>query len=204
MTTGRIMSNQAHKLRKSCESLLGICTGIIADDALNAREVQFLDQWLRDNTDVAAVWPGEVLGKRICEVLADGIVTDDELQYLKQTIAELIGGTLQETGAIGGLSTRLPLNDDRANPIIFPDNAFCFTGNFLYGTRAACERAVMQRGGIAFDGVRKNLEYLVVGTLVSEDWANHSFGRKIETAVDYQNKGRPVLIISEQHWVKHL
>lgn len=198
------MSNHAHKLRKSCESLLGICTGIIADDSLNEREVNFLNLWLRDNADISTVWPGEVIARRINETLADGIVTRDELEYLKQTLKELIGGTLQDTGSIKGLSTRLPVNDDRAVPLVFQNTAFCFTGNFLYGTRAACERAIMKRGAMAFDNVRKNLEYLVIGTMVSQDWANTSHGRKIEKAIDYQNKGCPILIISEEHWVKHL
>lgn len=204
MSIGRVMSNHAHKLRKSCESLLGICAGVMADGTLNEHEVKFLQLWLQDNPDIATVWPGEILAKRIQEVLADGTITQDELAYLKQTIDDLLGGTLQETGAISGLSTKMPLNDDKANPIIFNGNAFCFTGNFLFGTRAACERAIMQRGGTAFDGVRKNLEYLVVGTMANEDWANTSYGRKIEKAVEYQGKGSPILIISEEHWVKHL
>lgn len=99
MTIGRLMSNHAHKLRKSCESLLGICAGIIADDTLNAKEVRYLEQWLNDNADLAAVWPGSVLARRIGEALADGIVTDDELTHLKQVISDMVGGTLQETGA---------------------------------------------------------------------------------------------------------
>lgn len=201
---GRLMADQAHKLRKSCESLLGICTGIIADENLNEKEVRFIDLWLSNNTDIASVWPGEVIAKRIHEVLADNIVTPDELEYLKQTLKELIGGTLQDTGAIGGLSTRLPVNDERAHPVVFDGTAFCFTGNFLYGTRAACERAVMARGAQAFLGIKTNLEYLVIGTMVSQDWANSSHGRKIEKAVEYQNKGRPLLIISEEHWIKYL
>lgn len=204
MNIARDMSNHAHNMRKSCESLLGICAGVIADGELNEREVRFLQLWLQDNADIASVWPGEILAKRIQEVLSDGVVTPDELNYLKQTLEDLLGGTLEQTGATGGLATRMPLNDDRANPVIFNENAFCFTGNFLFGTRAACERAVMQRGGTAFDGVRKNLEYLVVGTLANEDWANTSYGRKIEKAVEYQNKGSPILIISEEHWAKHL
>lgn len=204
MTIGRLMSNEAHKLRKSCESLLGICTGLMADGKLNEQEVRFLDLWLKDNEDIAALWPGDVIARRIRDVLADDIVTDAELEHLQDTLKELIGGTLQDTGVIGGLSTRLPINDDRASPINFKDTSFCFTGNFLFGTRAACERAITQRGAIALENVKKDLEYLVVGTMVSSDWANTSHGRKIEKAVEYQNKGCPILIISEEHWVKHL
>lgn len=204
MNIGRLMSNEAHKLRKSCESLLGICTGLIADDKLNDKEIKFLDLWLKDNADIATVWPGDVIAQRISDVLADGIITDDELEHVKFTLKELIGGTMHDTGAIGGLSTRLPVNDDRATPIIFEDTSFCFTGNFLFGTRAACEREIEQRGARVIDGIRKDLGYLVVGTMVSSDWANTSHGRKIEKAVEYQNNGCPILIISEEHWVKHL
>lgn len=204
MAIGRIMSNDAHKLRKSCEALLGICAGILADGQINEGEVRFLDLWLKDNPGIADVWPGEVVAKRIREILSDNIITTEELAHLKNTLTELIGGTLQDTGSTAGLSTRLPLNDDRANPIIFDNTAFCFTGNFIFGTRAACERAVEQRGAMAFGNITANLEYLVVGTMVSADWANTSHGRKIEKAIEYQNKGYRVLIISEEHWVKNL
>ena len=204
MSIGRLMSNEAHKLRKSCESLLGICTGLIADGKLNEQEIRFLDLWLKDNEDIATVWPGDVIARRVREILADDIVTDDELGHLQGTLKELIGGTLQDTGAISGLSTSLPINDDQASPVIFKDASFCFTGNFLFGTRAACERAITQRGAIALDNVKKDLDYLVIGTMVSSDWANTSHGRKIEKAVEYQSKGCPILIISEAHWVKHL
>lgn len=204
MTIGRIMASDAHKLRKSCESLIGICAGMLADGNLNEAEVRFLDLWLRDNEDIASAWPGEAIAKRVRETMADGIITPDELEYLKQTLNDLIGGTLQETGAASGLATRLPINDDRAVPVSFRDTAFCFTGNFLFGTRAACERAVQQRGAQAFSDVRANLEYLVIGTMVSRDWANTSHGRKIEKAVSYQQKGNPLLIISEEHWIKYL
>lgn len=204
MSIGRVMSNEAHKLRKSCEALLGICTGLMADGKLNEQEVRFLDIWLKDNADIAAVWPGDVLARRVREVLADDIVTDDELEHLQNTLKELIGGTLQETGSTGGLSTRLPTNDDQASPVVFKGASFCFTGNFLFGTRAACERAITQRGAVVSENVKKDLEYLVIGTMVSTDWANTSHGRKIEKAVEYQNKGCPILIVSEEHWVKHL
>lgn len=43
MTLGRLMSEEAHKLRKSCESLIGICAGMLADDKLNEAEIRFLN-----------------------------------------------------------------------------------------------------------------------------------------------------------------
>lgn len=184
--------------------MLGICAGILADGDLNEHEVRFLDLWLEDISDIANVWPGDVIAMRVRDVLADNVVTHEELKHLKEILTELIGGRLQETGATSGYSTKLPVNDEEASAFNFKDDSFCFTGNFLFGTRASCERAITNRGALAVANVRQDLGYLVIGTMVSSEWANTSPGRKIEKAVDYQNSGCPILIISEEHWVKYL
>lgn len=204
MTVGRVMSGQSHKLRKSCESLIGICAGMLADGELNEAQVRFLNLWLKDNQDITSAWPGEVIAMRLEQVLQDGTVTTEELTHLKETLQELTGGTLQNTGAACGLSSSLPVNDDRANPIIFDKKSFCFTGNFMFGTRSACERAITERGAEPSPRIHLQLDYLVIGTMISAEWANSTFGRKIEQAVDYQQRGCPMLIISEAQWLKHI
>lgn len=204
MSIAKIFANDAHRLRKSCEGLLGICSGILADNTINEAEVRFLHQWLLDHKNISSEWPGDVIAKRIRDIVADGIITNDELLYLRQTLSDLIGGTLQETGATSGIASSLPLNNESAVPVVFKDSAFCFTGSFLYGTRSSCERAVQKLGGQCFEDVRMNLDYLVIGSLASPDWANSSYGRKIEKAISYQQKGRQLLIINEEHWIKHI
>jgi NAD-dependent DNA ligase len=80
----------------------------------------------------------------------------------------------------------------------------CHTGEFLYGTRAACERATMKAGGTCSDSVSRHVAYLVVGTRVSPNWAHTSFGRKIQKAVELQEDGHSVEIISERRWLEAL
>jgi NAD-dependent DNA ligase len=189
-------------LKRSCETLLGLCSGILADGQLVDEEIRFLDTWLADNDDISSTWPGEVIVTRIRDILSDGVITEEEREYLKMTLSDLLGGTLEETGATSGIATRLPVDD--IETIVISDNLFCFTGNFLYGTRKACERAIVERGGEASSSIRTNLNYLVIGTLVSRDWANTSHGRKIEKAIDYKNKGRPIQIVSEEQWVQFI
>lgn len=189
-------------LKRSCESLLGLCTGLLADQKLNDEEIRFLDLWLADHDDIATTWPGEVLVARVQEVLKDGLITEEEREYLKSTLEELLGGSLEDTGAASGLATTLPINEIKK--IVISDKSFCFTGNFLFGTRKVCEKAISDRGGIAVPRVRKDLGYLVIGTLVSRDWAHTSHGRKIEKAVEYQRAGSPILIVSEEQWVQFL
>jgi hypothetical protein len=75
---------------------------------------------------------------------------------------------------------------------------------FLFGTRAKCEREVLNRGSVAADRVTSNLEYLVVGSLVEPTWAHTSYGRKIEKAIEYIDKGCGIAIISERQWIEAL
>jgi len=52
-------------------------------------------------------------------------------------------------------------------------------------------------GGTIAKGVNKNLNYLVLGTYVTDSWAHETFGRKIEKAIDYIEKRLPVVILTE-------
>ena len=194
----RQYSAYSRELRRSCETLLGICAGLLADQGLNEQEVLFLDQWLKENDAIADVWPGEMIAQRVRHALADGVVTDDELQHLQATLRALLGGTLEETGAASGLSTKLPLDD--VADLVIRERRFCLTGEFVYGPRSKCESAITERGGDVLERVRKDLDYLVIGTLVSAEWKHSSFGTKIQKAVEYRGKGVPLLIVSEKRW----
>lgn len=190
-------------LKRSCESLLGISAGIMADGELNDEEIKYLDHWLSGNLALASTWPGEVIYSRIRSILADNKITEDEREHLTQTLSDLIGGTLQETGAASGAATSLPIDED-VDSIDIKDNLFCFTGNFLYGTRKACERAITERGGTTTPRIRKDLNYLVIGTMASRDWAHTSHGKKIEKAMEFRKDQCLIFIVSEKQWVEYL
>lgn len=194
-------ATNARLLKRSVESLLGIASGLIADGELNDTEIQFLSTWLAENSHLAATWPGEVVLKRVNEVLSDGKVNADERSYLEKTLVQLIGGSFCEDGAAPSESTRLPI--DEMAQVHVSDASFCFTGQFLFGTRAACERAVEQRGG-RVASVTRNLDYLVIGELASRDWKYTSFGRKIQSAIDVKQNGASLEIVGEAQWVRAL
>jgi len=200
--TGKSEPIDAGLLGRSCEALWGICAGILADKKLSNDEIRFLDQWLHDNKEIAATWPGDVVYARVQDVLADGVITEDERDHLKQTLTALIDGTLQDTPETPETSAAQP-----AEPMVaieIPGRSFCFTGMFLFGTQATCERAVSRRGGIALPGVQPELNYLVIGAMASETWADMDFGRNIEQAMAYQNQGRDIVIIGEEIWMRQL
>lgn len=197
-TIAKQRATESRLLRRSCESLLGICAGLLADGSLSKKEVFFLEQWLIENEDLANTWPGSIVAMRVRAALADKVLSDDENQHLQQTICDLLGGTLEETGAIYGLSMTLPF--DQIDNLIIPKKRFCLTGNFLYGPRSKCTSAIVDLGGVVINNVRKDLDYLVIGTLVTKEWKNSSFGNKIQKAVEYRTNGVPLRILSEQFW----
>ena len=47
-------------------------------------------------------------------------------------------------------------------------------------------------------------DYLVIGEFCKHDWVYTTFGRSIERAVDLQEQGKALKIISERHWVDSL
>ncbi len=68
----------------------------------------------------------------------------------------------------------------------------------------ACERAILKLGGIAVDNINKNLNYLVIGALIEPSWIHSTYGRKIEKAVGYRDKGDDLCIVSERQWTAAL
>ncbi|MCK9506427.1 MAG: BRCT domain-containing protein [Porticoccaceae bacterium] len=191
--------NRLRNLTKATQTLLGICQGLIADNILSPEEIIFLDTWLAENREVAKVWPGDVIARRIRGILADGVITLDEAEDLKVTLSQITGGFL-EHGAVSGTATSLPV--ENVHSILFEQSVFCLTGKFIYGSRSFCQQATEALGGQCVSDVTHGVHYLVVGGLASRDWAHTSYGRKIEKAVMFREKGQPIRIISEENWAQ--
>jgi hypothetical protein len=185
-------------LTKGARTLLGICSGLTADGTLNDTEIVFLRTWLTENASVATIWPGDVIANRIEIVLADGLITADERADLLDLLTSISGQEFQETGSAAVSGPALPL--DPTGDIQFDGRSFCFTGTFFFGTRAACERAVTTLGGTPSGSVTGDLDYLVIGGGCSAQWANTTYGRKIETAIERKKRYGKPLIIGEQAW----
>lgn len=189
-------------LIKNINILLGICSGLVADNDLNDTEIHFLATWLSDNEEVARSWPGSVIAQRISTIIADGQISADERDDLLATIKEICGTEFTDIGAAEAQSTALPVQ--QVERIDVDGRSFCFTGQFLYGSRGKCASAVVERGGFAQQNVTKTLNYLVIGSLASPDWQHQSFGTKIKKAVELRDSGSGILIMSEQDWIKHI
>ena len=191
-----------HHTNRAIEHLIGIVTGMIADGALNDLEIKMLSTWLSTHPQATADFPGSVIARAVSDALEDGVITETERAHLLKMLSDLASTDFSVTGSVSPEVTSLPIED--CVSIDFRDSMVCFTGEFLYGTRAACERLVLKLGAMCSDNVSKKVDILVVGTRVAPDWAHTSFGRKIQRAVDLQENGHAIEIISEKRMMEAL
>lgn len=196
---------------RNINELIGICRGIAFDNQVTQDEAVSLAQWLYAQPDLLDTWPASVLYERLCDVLADGVVDQEEaaelLQLLRQVVGDKPGLTESidtETGEVAyeAASTTLPVTEPEV--IEFESMSFVLTGKFASGTRSECESEVLRRGGKCQKNPTKATNYVVIGDAGSRDWVHSTWGRKIEKAVALQEDGSSVQVVSESHWVKFL
>lgn len=189
-----------HKTNRAIEHLLGMVTGMVADGQLHDLEIKMLSTWLTSYPEATTEFPGSVIARKVTEVLNDRIITEDERAHLMEVLLGLASTDFSVTGSAAPEVATLPIDDNI--DVHFSDAMVCFTGEFLYGTRAACERLVLKLGARYADTVSRKVNILVIGTKVSDDWAHTSFGRKIQKAMELRDQGHPIEIISERRWLQ--
>lgn len=193
-----IAAMQRRADNKTIELLLGMVTGIVADQQLHDMEIKFLASWLAENKYAASVWPGCVIAQRIQLVMEDGVITDEERSNLLETLQQMAVNDFSNTGSAAPEVLQLPLQDD--GHVDIRDQHICLTGEFIFGTRSACEKISQAAGALPTSTITKKVAYLIIGTNVSPHWAHTSYGRKIEQAIELQKNGHPIRIISERKW----
>jgi NAD-dependent DNA ligase len=196
-------SLETKNIIRSINSLMGIISGLVSDGELNDKEILFLKTWCSENNHLAAEYPANIIFRRIHEVLIDNVITNEEREYLLKELTLISGNHFSETGS--ALPEHIESVFDNDPTVIFETNQFVFTGRFMFGTRPACEKAVIQRGATVNNSVTKSTNYLVVGTRTSPDWIAENFGRKIQKAAEMASSGDyEISIIREVDWAMSL
>lgn len=176
--------------------LLGIIQGIMADSKINDDEVLSLNKWLTNNPLTS--WPAPIIKQKLEEILADGIITTEEKDDLKQLLSSLGANKLTTTGSVTGLTATFGTTTPEA--ITVQGKLFCFTGTFIYGNRSACENLVFELGGKSVKNISQKTDYLILGELPSKDWITSSYGLKIQAALELKNKGLDIKMLTEETW----
>lgn len=178
------------------DTLVGLSKGIVADGVVNQAEAEFLLTWLIQNEGTSHPIILNLLG-RLAEMLEDGNLDAAEAAELLH-ILRCFCGPASEIGELAKPS-KLPITQP-APRILFEGSLFLLTGTFAFGSRNACHAAIEQLGGRVSTSVTQSLDYLVLGSYVTDSWAHETFGRKIEKALEYRDAGHPIVIVTEEHW----
>jgi len=185
---------------RKIDEMIGICKGIISDQVITSQEIEFLCQWMINNTEIANTWPASILYQRIEEMLKDNVLNQNEKNELFETLRQ-ITGSIPDADA-KNMAIKLPLTDPLP-VIVFKDQKYCLTGHFVTGTRKQVESIIVQKGGYTHKNPTLDTDYLVIGLMGSADWIHSSFGRKIERAVEIQRESH-IKIVSEEYWMQFI
>lgn len=187
---------------RNVDELIGICKGVLFDGVTVQEEAEMMLAWMETNRQAANKWPANILYARISTMLEDGVLDIDEQAELLDVLMH-ITGPAAHLNNVHSSSTGLPLTQPQPD-IIFLGQLFCVTGKFASGTRNEINGIIESRGGIAKTKPTKQTNYLVIGEVGSRDWIHSTFGRKIEKAVEFNQQGSSINIISEEHWFKSI
>ena len=184
---------------KSLNSLMGIIAGVVGDGELNNKEILFLKTWCDENRHIAGEYPANIIFRSVHEVLIDNVITGEERDHLLHVLKNISGNDFSNTGS--ALPEHIESIFDNDPTVIFADNEFVFTGEFMFGTRVACQQAATRRGATVKDYVTQKTNYLVIGTRSSPDWITENFGRKIQKAAEMASSGDfEISVLREVDW----
>jgi NAD-dependent DNA ligase len=182
---------------RQVDTLIGLSKGLLADGKVDPSEAELLRTWLAQNRRLSNHPVIVHLYDRVSAMLADNVLDQEESDELFCALRQIAG----ESAELGEIAKSATLPICSPAPIVaFPGQSFLFTGTCVFGTRKECQAATEKLGGSCASGVTKSLNYLVLGTYVTDSWAHETFGRKIEKAMAYRIDGVPLSIITEEHW----
>ena len=202
------MTGRAHRLsqqrrvEQGLAEMLGLIRGVIADGLVSQDEAQRLSEWARENPETATRYPANLLSRRLERIFTDGRLDTRERKRLAAMLTQLA----ENSGAMGRgypLATDLPLTEP-APDVTFEGQTFVFGGEMAYGPLHACEREVVELGGVCEASVNRRTDYVVIGAIAANDWCQSAFGSLIDDVVLYRARGVPIAVITEEHWAAAL
>lgn len=182
-------------LRAGLQALMGLLAGLAADQRLEDAEARALSKWLEEWAHLVGLWPYDECNAIVTSMLSRGFAADDAQRLLSMAEDFPVAGEPPRgdtpPALIGGVCMINPR-------VTFRDKHFVFTGESPRCPRSAMESHVLSNGGWTDPNVRKDTDYLIVGSAGSEHWAFCCYGRKVEKAYQMRRAGHPIALIHER------
>ncbi|MBJ8705000.1 BRCT domain-containing protein [Citrobacter freundii] len=81
--------NYTHNRDKLFANLISIIDGIVADGVVRDEEVLYLDTWLLEANQIIRNGVIKSLSARVSDILADGVITEEERKELKNSLTKI-------------------------------------------------------------------------------------------------------------------
>lgn len=165
----------------SMQILKGIIRGIEADRKVNTKEAQELYKWMKENAKLKGNYPFDKIFNTLEHVLENNEIDQDEEKLLLDIFKQFTNP-----------------EEVSCTEIDFNGKVCCLTGTFSYGSKSDVEKLIVTRGGSCINGLNKTVDYLIVGGQGSDSWKYGNYGSKVNKAIQMQEKGSKIQIISEK------
>lgn len=166
--------------------LLDIVDEVIADNVITEDELFMLKHWLDYNSDLKGNFPFDRIEKTIDQILEDEVIEQSELDWL----LELLKGISMPNLKVATTDEKIDLNGKN----------LCFTCDFIRGSEEEIQEELSESGAIIRKNVSGKTDYLVVGGYGSIEWSYNNYGNAYKAAMEYQDKGKNIIVISEKEF----
>jgi len=178
---GYITSNTYSDSTLSMQMLKGIIEGIAVNHEVNSEEANKLYQWMAANVALKGNYPFDKIFITLEKFLENGVIDQEEEKELL-AIFNQFSNPQQVQNPELDLTSKI----------------CCLTGTFTNGAKSDIESFIICKGGTCLAGLNQKVDYLVVGGQGSSEWKYGNYGAKVSKAVQMQEKGIVIQIISEE------
>ncbi len=184
-----------NELTGKIQQLQGILSGIISDQIVNEKEVNYLRAWLDKNSPIKNTYPFDEIYGLIETTCANRNISIQESNLLVKYFNAFSGRTSQveKVNLLNELTSDIYENSS----IQIHEKTFCLTGESTKYFRKEIFQKIELFGGFASKGVSKKLDYLVICSERNACWAFTNYGRKIEQVINLKKNGANIGIIHE-------
>jgi len=188
-----ITSNTYSDSTLSMQILKGIIEGIAIDNEVNSEEANKLYQWMAVNVALKGNYPFDKIFITLENFLENGVIDQDEEAELLAIFKQFSNPLQEQT------QQQVQTQQQKQTPgLDLTSKVCCLTGTFANGTKSDIELFIICKGGTCIAGLNQKVDYLVVGGQGSSEWKFGNYGAKVSKAVQMQEKGIVIQIISEE------
>lgn len=177
------IANTKTSPKASMKELVEFAQDILSDEFLSDKKILKIHEWLIENEHLCGQFPYNDLFNTCEDILADGIITEEERLYFTLLLSEFLSPSAIDAK---------PQNLD-----IIAGKCFCLSGNFSSGTKTSIENTIVSLGGQCAKTVTKKTDILLVGDVGDTRWLYGNYGSKVAKALQMQEKGHHIQILAE-------